>query len=232
MKYSNTLAPFRLRGVDRARRLCLAGALGALAAMPALVDAQGRGDTGFSERTYLSFVIDHHYVALRAAELAAGTDATRNAAINDPAEGTAPTPGFAATTAKAQDERIRSIARLANRTQREEIVAAQDLLRRWYGVQYQPRLSWQNRLMLMSLERQANGAQFERAFLRQFSRHHFNVLAPSLHCKVRSDLEHETLRRYCDNIVVTQTNQINEMREMLCARFNECGYVPALRQEE
>jgi hypothetical protein len=34
------------------------------------------------------------------------------------------------------------------------------------------------------------------------------------------------LQRYCDNIVVSQKNQINDMREMLCKKFGDCGFVP------
>ena len=58
------------------------------------------------------------------------------------------------------------------------------------------------------------------------------ILAPSLHCQVRSDLEHQPVRRYCENIVVTQKNQINDMRGLSCVRFNDCGFAPGGRRAE
>lgn len=53
---------------------------------PAQADEPGRGLTAQFEINYLKFIIDHHYSALRITELAAGTDATRDAAIS-PSEG-------------------------------------------------------------------------------------------------------------------------------------------------
>jgi uncharacterized protein (DUF305 family) len=69
------------------------------------------------------------------------------------------------------------------------------------------------------------GTQFNQTFLRMFSNHHLSALAPSLHCQVKSDIAHDSLQRYCDNIVVTQKNQINEMRHMLCEQYRDCGFV-------
>ena len=198
-----------------------------LAVLPAaFADGPGRGATAAFEKTYLTFIIDHHYSALRMSELAAGTDRTRDPALNNPAEGTSPTPDFGDTSAKSLDPDIRSMARQANRAQREEIRRAQDFLHMWYGVHYVPVLSAEDRAMIGTLERTPPGAQFDRTFLRMFSSHHFTALAPSVHCQVKSDLRHEDLRRYCDNIVVMQKNEINDMREMLCKRFTECGFVP------
>lgn len=210
-----------------ARRLLVAAAVCLAFAQPALAEGPGRGATAAFEKAYLTFIIDHHYSALRMTELAAGTDRTRDAPVNNPVEGTAPSPEFGTTPAKSSDPHIRSMAREANRAQREEIARAQDFLRDWYGVRHDPVLPPDARRMIEMLENAAPGAQFDQTFLRTFSNHHFTALAPSLYCQVKSDLQHEGLRRYCENIVVTQKNQINDMREMLCKRFNECGFVPA-----
>lgn len=205
----------------------LASSLAFAFTQPAIADAPGRGATGPFEKAYLTFIIDHHYSALRMSELAAGTDRTRDAAISNPSEGTSPTPEFGNTPAKSSDPHIRSIAREANRLQREEILRAQDFLRDWYGVRHDPVLSPEGRRMIEMLESAPAGAQFDQTFLRTFSSHHFTALAPSAHCLVKHDLQHDGLERYCENIVVTQKNQINDMREMLCKRFNDCGFVPA-----
>ena len=204
----------------------LAAAVSLTVLPAAFADGPGRGATAAFEKEYLTFIIDHHYSALRMSELAAGTDRTRDPAVNNPGEGTSPTPDFADTAAKSMDPNIRSMARQANRAQREEIRRAQDFLHMWYGVHYAPVLSAEDRAMIGTLERTPLGAQFDRTFLQMFSSHHYTALAPSVHCQVKSDLRHEDLRRYCENIVVTQKNEINDMREMLCKRFTECGFVP------
>lgn len=214
------------RPVSRTANTCLLlSALGA--ALPAVAEGPGRGDTAKFERSYLVFVIDHHYSALRMTELAAGTDRTRDATVNNPMEGTSPTPEFGATPAKSTDDEIKSMARQENRMQREEIAKAQRMLKDWYGVRHDPVLGTEGRMMLDKLEGSPSGPQFDEAFLRSMSNHHFTILGPSLHCQVRSDLRHTTLMRYCDNIVVAQKNGINDMREMLCMKFSDCGFVPS-----
>ncbi len=189
-------------------------------------DGPGRGATAQFEKNYLVFIINHHYSALRMTELAAGTDPMRDSQVPAPQEGTSPTPGFGATPAKASDDEIRSMARMGNREQREEIARAQRMLREWYGIQYQPQLSADGRRMIAMLEATPAGAQFNQVFLRSFSNHHLSALAPSLHCTVKSDINHDGLRRYCENIVIVQKNGINDMREMLCKKHSDCGFVP------
>lgn len=89
----------------------------------------GRALTAQFEIDFLKFTIDHHFGALRMTELAAGTDTTREATISDAQEGTSPTPGFESSPPKVGDDRLRSMARMANRVQREEIMEAQGFLK-------------------------------------------------------------------------------------------------------
>lgn len=221
----------RLQAWDQSRKLAgkaLLG-LGILAATVGIAhaDGPGRGNTAQFEKNYLVFIIDHHYSALRMTELAAGTEPMRDPQIVNPQEGTSPTPGFGATPAKASDDEIRSMARMGNREQREEIARAQRMLREWYGIQHQPQLTADGRRMIAMLDAAQAGTQFNQVFLRSFSNHHLSALAPSLHCTVRSDIQHDSLRRYCENIVIVQKNGINDMREMLCKKYADCGFVPA-----
>ena len=185
----------------------------------------GRGITAPYEVGYLKFIIDHHYSALRITELAAGTDVTRDAPISA-AEGTAPTPNTVTTPSKSQSDEIKSMARRDNRMQREEIMQAQHFLRDWYGIDYQPKISRTGQAQIALLERAAPGAAFDHAFLEVFSRHHDMALAPSAQCMVSVDLAHAALQRYCSGIVHAQTNDILDMRQMLCDQFNACDYQP------
>jgi len=192
----------------------------------AIADGPGRGQTAEFEKAYLEFIIDHHYSALRMTELAAGTDLQRDTAIDNPQEGTAPTPNTNPIPAKATDEQIRSMSRQANRSQREEILKAQRFLHDWYGINYTPQLQGQGRQAIQQLERTPAGAEFNRTFLETFSNHHYRALFPSLACQIKRDIAHDGLERYCSGIVHTQTNQINDMREMLCKKFSVCNFLP------
>lgn len=189
-------------------------------------DGPGQRKTARFEKNYLTFIIDHHYSALRMTELAAGSDRVRDPAIVNPDEGTTPTPGYAESIPKASAEEIRSMSRQANRGQREEIAKAQRMLREWYGITHVPKLAPSGMQMIQMLERAPAGRQFDEQFLRVFSSHHFAALSPSIECQVKSDLSHDGLRRYCDNIVTMQKNSINDMREMLCKQFRDCDFVP------
>lgn len=177
------------------------------------------------EQQYLRFVIDHHYGALRMAELAAGTELHRSADIT-PAEGTAPTPAFRPTPSKALADEVKSIGRRDNRVQREEILAAQRMLMKWYRMRHTPALSAEAREMIDILERAPAGAEFDKAFLRHMSHHHYQVLGPSLQCVVGMQLQHKELQRYCKGIVAGQTLEIDEMRHLLCERYSDCHYQP------
>ncbi|MFS0754316.1 DUF305 domain-containing protein [Noviherbaspirillum sp. 1P10PC] len=203
-----------------------ATAILAIAVPAAQASGPGRGATAEFEKAYLEFIIDHHYSALRMTELAAGTDLQRDAPVDNAQEGTAPTPDTNPTPAKATDDQIRSMSRQANRTQREEILKAQRLLREWYGVNHTPQLQPQGRQAIQQLERTPTGTEFNRTFLQTFSNHHYRALFPSLACQVKRDIDHGELERYCSGIVHSQTNGINDMREMLCKKFSICDFVP------
>lgn len=201
-----------------------AGAAGAAETPAGEEHAPGRGLTASFEVEYLKFIVNHHFAALRMTELAAGTDDNRRADIKD-SEGTAPTPGFEATPPKAPSKELRSLARRNNRMQREEILEAQDFLRKWYGIDYQPQLSESSRRAIEHLER-AEGAHFDQDFIEIFSRHHFMAVGPSTECQVASDVKHPSLRRYCRGIVESQLGDIMAMRHLYCERYGVCDYQP------
>ena len=215
--------------VDIAFRCLLALALvfGALATMPTpgRADEPGRGLTARSEVAYLKFAIEHHFSALRMTELAAGTDAARNAEMS-PAEGTSPTPGTQHTPAKAHLEELKSLARRNNRAQREEILTAQRFLKQWYNIDYEPRLSPEGRRAIEILERTPAGREFDVDFMEILSRHHFVIAQRSLECLVSSELRHDDLKRYCRGILEAQVLDIEEMRHLLCREYHICDYQP------
>lgn len=213
--------------VPRLRR-GFAGTVCALACMlapHAFADDPGRGLTAPFEVAYLKFIADHHYSALRMTELAAGTDGTRNAQIRAD-EGTSPTPNFEPSPPKGGLDEVKSIARGANRMQREEILRARTFLKQWYGIEYQPRIRSTSRRQIELLEMAAPGRAFDQMFLTVFSRHHFLATTRSTECLAGRELKHDDLRRYCDSIVRVQLNEIDDMRHLLCRNFSICDYQP------
>lgn len=205
--------------------VAMAVCLSAFAPLAARADGPGAGITADFEVDFLRMMIDHHYSALRMTELAAGTDIQRNEQIGAP-EGTSPTPGFAATPAKATLDDLKSLARRNNRMQREEILSFQGMLRDWYGIEYQPKLRTDGRQMVALLEQARPGAEFNHLFLEVFSRHHFTMLQPASACVTGSDLKHEELRRDCRAMWIAQTADIEMMRDELKKHFGIVDYQP------
>ena len=213
----------------RRPHLWVVAALLVMMATTMSADTPGRGRTAAFEITYLRFIINHHASALRITELAAGTDQVRDAATT-PAEGTAPTEGFPSTASKSRLDEIKSMARMANRMQREEIATAQTMLRDWYNLEHRPTVSPEGQRLIDAVEAAPAGRAFDQAFLVNFSRHHYSALQPSLDCQVHRELEHDKLDRYCRGIVHAQVNEITEMRMMLCREFSLCDYQPSQGQ--
>jgi len=185
----------------------------------------GRGLTAELEVSYLRFIINHHYGALRMTELAAGSDEVRNPDLT-PGEGTTPTEGFARVEAKARLNELRSLARRNNRAQREEILTAQRFLRTWYGITHEPQLTESGREAIAILEATPAGTAFDQAFIEVFSRHHFMAVVPSTECLVARDLNHPMLEGYCRSIVNAQLTDIEEMRHTYCDEYGVCDYQP------
>lgn len=118
------------------------------------------------------------------------------------------------------------MARSANRVQREEILTAQRFLRERYGINYEPQISRVNMARIEILTNAPSGDQFNHPFLEIFSRHHFVIAVRSLEAIVSRELEHQELDRYARNILEVQMNMINEMRTLLCNRYNICDLQP------
>lgn len=185
----------------------------------------GRGLTKQFEISFMESTIDHHFSALRITELAAGTDTQRSASLS-PAEGTAPTPGFPATAAKADLPDLKSLARRNNRMQREEIQTMRQFLKDWYGIDYQPHLTSAGQEMIQLLDSTAAGAAFDHAFYEAFSRHHFTLLDPVNQCLTGSEEMHPDLMRLCRDMWHSQTSDIDQMRRELARHFGIVDFQP------
>lgn len=205
-------------------RVALVACLTSMGAINAVAEEPGTGKTAHFEVHYLKMMIDHHYSALRMTELAAGTEMeiTAPISLHDRVH---PSPEFNATEPHAVLPDIKSMSRSANRMQREEILTAQKMLKEWYGVEHEPRLSMQAHKDIAKLD-SLQGADFDKAFLVTFSRHHYQAAESSLQCLVSRDLDHHDLHRYCENILNAQVNEIDHMRNLACKHYQLCDTQP------
>lgn len=185
----------------------------------------GRGLTGQFEIQFMKFAVDHHFSALRITELAAGTDVQRNAAIS-PNEGTSPTPGYPFTGPKADLDDLRSMARQANRVQREDILMLQMFLRDWYGISYQPHVTPDGQEKIEILEAARPGKDFDHKFFEVFSRHHFMLMDSVNRCLTGSEPLHPDLARLCGDMWHGQISEIDGMRRELARHFGIVDYQP------
>lgn len=204
---------------------CFTAAAVALSPVLAFADGPGAGLTAQYETAFMKMAIDHHFAALRMTELAAGTDLQRNGQISAQ-EGTSPTPGFAATPAKATLDDLKSMARRDNRVQREEILTMQSFLHDWYGIDYQPRVRPDNAVQIAILEKAQPGADFNHAFYETFARHHYTLMEPVNGCMTGIDLGHLDLRRECESMWHSQMADIDMMRHELQKHFGIVDYQP------
>lgn len=97
-------------------------------------------------------------------------------------------------------------------TQTAEIELMQGWLEDWYGIEYEPRMT---RQMERQIEKMAglDGAEFEVAFLEMMIRHHRMAVREGVRCIDRA--YHEDLVELCEDIVETQTAEIELMRDWL-----------------
>ncbi len=185
--------------------------------LPVYAAEPGRGATAALEQSYLTFIIDHHFAALRMTELAAGTLQQVTGEITD-ADRARPTPGFEATEPRARLDQIKEIARRNNRMQREEILMAQRFLRDWYGVNHEPQVPASARPDIERLQT-LSGEAFDRDFLPTFSRHHYTAITSSVDCLVGREVRHDDLRRFCKGAVDSQLSDIDEMRHLASRQY-------------
>jgi uncharacterized protein (DUF305 family) len=95
-------------------------------------------------------------------------------------------------------------------TQSAESEMMQTWLQDWYGITYQPMIHMGEMQGHMKLAT----AQFEEGFMRRMISHHATATKEAEDCL--EEAYHPELLSMCQNIVVTQTEEINMMQAWLC----------------
>jgi uncharacterized protein (DUF305 family) len=144
------------------------------------------------EIDFMKDMIDHHSMAVMVAEMC---------------------------VEKAVYEELRQLCEDIIAAQNREIRQMQGWLQEWYGVTYAPQMK---RGSMKQMERLASlsGAEFEIAFMEMMIKHHSKAVKEGEKCVKR--VYHEELRELCENIIATQTAEIELMESWLCEWYDMC----------
>ena len=161
----------------------------------AVTIASGPAPTRAQARYEIDFMqdmIDHHMMAIMTAELC---------------------------VEKAVHEELRAMCEEIIAAQMAEIEQMQARLQDWYGITYEPEMTPG---MMKDVERLAalEGAEFEIAFMEMMIKHHAKAVKEGERCVDRA--YHSDLVAMCQDIIATQTAEIEQMQQWLCEWYGRC----------
>lgn len=120
---------------------------------------------------------------------------------------------------KAVHEELRTLCQNIITAQRQEITEMQSWLMEWYGISYSPQMKPGDMRMMEKMEAMS-GAEFEIEFMEMMIKHHLKAIREASKCVDR--VFHQELRELCENIIVTQAAEIEQMRTWLCEWYGVC----------
>jgi uncharacterized protein (DUF305 family) len=170
---------------------------GLLLSIPAIADAPApTTEQAKYELKFMTGMIDHHTMAIRMAEIC---------------------------VAKAIHDELRQMCENIITTQTQERAMMQAWLADWYGISYSPEMKpgMMNQLDKLS---QLSASEFEIEFMQDMIRHHYKAVIEGAHCMERA--YHIELKALCENIVASQTAEIQTMRQWLCQWYSLCNWGP------
>lgn len=103
-------------------------------------------------------------------------------------------------------------------TQMQEIEMMQMWLMDWYGISYEPdmHMGEMEGHMMMDPE------EFEIHFMKRMIGHHATAVKEAENCLEKA--YHPELLSMCQNIIITQTQEIETLQAWLCEWYGICGY--------
>lgn len=121
---------------------------------------------------------------------------------------------------KAQHKELITLCEQINSTQQQEIQQMQGWLQAWYQSTHEPQMNERYEHQMMQLA-SLNGKEFEIQFLKQMSDHHWQAIVESSQCLLGA--YHEDLENLCQDIILAQAKEIQQMRNWLCKWYGLCG---------
>lgn len=124
---------------------------------------------------------------------------------------------------KAVHEELRNMCEQIIAVQSTEIQEMQTWLSTWYGISYSPQMS---NGMMKQMEKLSSmvGAEFEIEFMQSMIRHHWRAVIEGSQCIDKA--YHQELVETCEDIVLTQTEEIRTLQSWLCDWYAICDYGP------
>ena len=144
------------------------------------------------EIKFMQNMIDHHQMAVEMAEIC---------------------------LTNAVHEELRSVCSDIIATQSAEIRQMQRWLQRWYDISYTPTMKSGDERMLERLA-SLSGAEFEMMFMEMMIRHHETAISAAESCVDKAP--HGELVALCENIIATQSVEIEQFRAWLCQWYGQC----------
>ncbi len=144
------------------------------------------------EINFMQDMIDHHFMAVQVAQLC---------------------------QQKAIHEELLELCHNIETTQSQEIQLMQSWLQSWYSISYQPKMS-NGDMKQMDKLASLSAEEFEIEFMQMMIKHHLGAIREASKCVEQA--YHEELRDLCENIIVTQAAEIDQMRTWLCQWYGIC----------
>lgn len=124
---------------------------------------------------------------------------------------------------KADHAELKDMCAQIIAAQQSEIDTMQGWLADWYGVDHEPTMTTGDMRSMKRLER-LDGADFEIAFMKSMTRHHWKAVTEANKCVDTAD--HDQLVSMCQDIIAAQLAEIDQMRTWLCEWYDRCGGRP------
>lgn len=118
---------------------------------------------------------------------------------------------------KAVHEELRMVCEQIIATQSQEMMMMQMWLQDWYGITYMPEMDHSGMMHKMMM---MEGAEFEIMFMEMMIKHHLGAIKEGEKCLKKA--YHPELLSLCHNIIVTQTQEIEQMQTWLCEWYGIC----------
>lgn len=125
-------------------------------------------------------------------------------------------------TMKAIHPELISLCQNIISSQSAEIEMMQTWLQDWYGITYEPDMHMGEMQGHMKMD----SAQFEEWFMKRMISHHAKAIQEAEDCL--EEAYHGELISMCQNIINTQTQEIEMMQTWLCEWYDVCSYRKSL----
>ena len=120
---------------------------------------------------------------------------------------------------KAVHKELRRLCQDIIAAQSAEIEQMQTWLQEWYGISYEPQMKPSDERMMEQMAA-LSPEEFEIEFLQMMIEHHEKAIREGETCLRRA--YHPELIELCENIIETQTAEIELMQEWLCEWYGIC----------